>query len=229
MALSRLDVDQGKSSHGPAAASLTLVPRRHILATTSQLQETVRCLEARISQLEEALAQSHAMHSSSPHPLLQDHSTQAHTPPAPSSFTPVQGHSSSPSATIPSTSPPAYSPQPSTYTIDNHGSNGLRVHPSFTDVSRSATDEWIKSSRHWMDVPQSYDPIELPQSSISSAGDASSSSSVEFPPFVPSYTTSNMRDMRAGILPQGSQQDRVPGPPEPELLYMYPYYTNQWP
>jgi hypothetical protein len=162
------------------------------------------------------------MHSSSPHPLLEDSITQIQTPAAPSNFTPVHGQPSPPSATIPSTSPPAYSPEHSTYHIDNPGSNTLRVHPSFSDVSRSATDEWTKRSRQWMDVLQSYEQLELPQSS----GDASSSSSVEFPTFVPSYTTSNIR---SGILPQGQQQDRVPGHPDPELMYMYPYYTNQWP
>lgn len=204
--------------------------RRHILATTSQLQETVRCLENRISELEEALAQSHAMHSSSPHPLLQNRSpTMTQTPAAPSNFLPVPGQPSPPPATIASTSPPAYSPNHTAYNIDNTGSNAPRVHQPFSDVSRSVIDDLIKRSRSWSDVSQNYDRLELPQSSISSAGDLSSSSSVDFPPtFVSSsYTTTS--DIRSVVLPQGQQQDRIPEPPESDLMYIYhPYYSNQW-
>lgn len=110
--------------------------RRHILATTSQLQETVRCLETRISQLEEALAQSHAMHSASPHPLLQDQQTTqtTHISPTPSDFiTPGYGQSSPPTVTIASTSPPAPSPPQTDYRGSNTPHTQLQT--TFLDVS----------------------------------------------------------------------------------------------
>ncbi|KAL5633337.1 hypothetical protein ACGC1H_003737 [Rhizoctonia solani] len=182
--------------------------RRHILATTSQLQETVRCLETRISELEEALEESHARYSSTPHPLLQDRApAQTHISHAPSTFVPVLGQPSPPSATIASTSPPAYSPQDSVYHIDNSGSNTPHAHP-FSDP---------------------YDH-HLPQSTMASAGDvSSSSSSVEFPStFVASpYTNRNVSSVRSGLLSQGQQQDRLPELPENYYMY-HPYYSNQW-
>ncbi|ELU43469.1 hypothetical protein AG1IA_02500 [Rhizoctonia solani AG-1 IA] len=182
--------------------------RRHILATTSQLQETVRCLEARISELEDALEESHARYSTNPHPLLQDRaSTQAQTSNAPSTFVPIHGQPSPPSATIASTSPPAYSPQDSVYHIDNPGSNTPHAHP-FSDVSGSAIDELIKRSR-WEDTLQHYDQIS--QATMGNTGDvSSSSSSVEFTtPVASLYTNHNISSVRSG-LPQGQQQDRIP-------------------
>ncbi|CEL61944.1 hypothetical protein RSOLAG1IB_04694 [Rhizoctonia solani AG-1 IB] len=180
--------------------------RRHILATTSQLQETVRCLESRISELEDALEESHARYSSNPHPLLQDHTpTQAQISNAPSTFVPIPGQPSPPSATIASTSPPAYSPQDSVYHLDNPGSNTPHTHP-FSDH---------------------YD--HLSQSTMGNAGDvsSSSSSSVEFSTFVAPYTNRNVSSVRSGLIPQGQQQDRIP---EVSDYYMYhPYYQNQWP
>ncbi|KAF8738774.1 Methyltransferase, partial [Rhizoctonia solani] len=199
--------------------------RRHILATTSQLQETVRCLEARISELEDALEESHARYSTNPHPLLQDRaSTQAQTSNAPSTFVPIHGQPSPPSATIASTSPPAYSPQDSVYHIDNPGSNTPHAHP-FSDVSGSAIDELIKRSR-WEDTLQHYDQIS--QATMGNTGDvSSSSSSVEFTtPVASLYTNHNISSVRSG-LPQGQQQDRIP---EVSDYYMYhSYYQNQWP
>ncbi|CAE6529499.1 unnamed protein product [Rhizoctonia solani] len=202
--------------------------RRHILATTSQLQETVRCLGTRISELEEALEESHAKYSSIPHPLLQDRApTQTHTSHAPSTFVPVLGQPSPPSATIASTSPPAYSPQDSVYHIDNSGSNTPHAHP-FSAVSGSAIDELIKRSR-WEDILQPYDH-HLSQSTMASAGDvSSSSSSVEFPStFVASpYTNRNVSSVRSGLQSQGQQQDRLPELSENYYMY-HPYYSNQW-
>jgi len=182
--------------------------RRHILATTSQLQETVRCLETRISQLEEALAQSHAMHSASPHPLLQDQQTTqtTHISPTPSNFIPpAYGQSSPPTVTIASTSPPAPSP-PQTDYRGSHTPHS-QMQPTFLDA---------------------YDPLDIPQGSISS-GDVSSSSSLDYPStYVSPYTTSNVRSGQ--ILP-GGQRDRIPGHQQPDLgsMYLYPYYQNQWP
>ncbi|KAF8605888.1 hypothetical protein BDV93DRAFT_31392 [Ceratobasidium sp. AG-I] len=143
--------------------------RRHILATTSQLQETVRCLETRISQLEEALAQSHSMHSASPHPLLQDHQTTqtTHISPTPSDFIPpVYGQSSPPTVTIASTSPPAPSPPHTDYPGSNtpHAS---QMQPPFLDVSRlpqmyfSYTDKTFDIHRlmiHWR-YPKGLSPL----------------------------------------------------------------------
>ncbi|KAG8684628.1 hypothetical protein FRC09_015266 [Ceratobasidium sp. 395] len=112
--------------------------RRHILATTSQLQETVRCLEARVSELEAALEESHAMHTSSPHPLLQDHrTTQSHTTDAHSTYVPPaygQLVPSPPAITIPSTSPSAHSP---TYAINNTSPDTSHIPQSFNVTLRS--------------------------------------------------------------------------------------------
>lgn len=180
--------------------------RRHILATTSQLQETVRCLETRIAQLEEALSQSHAMHSTFPHPLLQDHqTTQTHISPTPSDFvSPAYGQTSPPAATIPSTSPPAPSPPQTEYVRGSNVSHASQMQPAFLD---------------------NYDPLDLPHSS---SGDVSSSSSLEFPStYVSPYTTSSVR---SGLIP-GEQRDRIPGHQQPDLggMYLYQYYPNQWP
>jgi hypothetical protein len=214
------------ASHPLLLANSICLLRRHILATTSQLQETVRCLESRISELEDALEESHARYSSNPHPLLQDHTpTQAQTSNAPSTFVPIPGQPSPPSATIASTSPPAYSPQDSVYHLDNPGSNTPHTHP-FSDVSGSVIDELIKRSG-WEDTLQHYD--HLSQSTMGNAGDvsSSSSSSVEFSTFVAPYTNRNVSSVRSGLIPQGQQQDRIPEVPD---YYMYhPYYQNQWP
>ncbi|KAG9103500.1 hypothetical protein FRC06_010382 [Ceratobasidium sp. 370] len=137
---------------------------RHILATTSQLQETVRCLEARVAELEAALAESHAMHSPTPHPLLQDHrTTQSQTTNAPSTYVPYgQLVPSPPAITIPSTSPSAHSP---TYVINNTTPDASQMQQPFNNP---------------------YD-LDLPQRPLSSGGNASSSSSSDFPAtYVPS-------------------------------------------
>jgi hypothetical protein len=88
----------------------------------------------------------------------------------------------------------------------------------------------IKHSSQWVDIPQNYDRLELPQSSISSAGEvSSSSSSVDFPPTFVSSSYTTISDIRSGIIPQGQQQDRIPEHPESDLMYIYhPYYSNQW-
>ncbi|QRV73991.1 hypothetical protein RhiJN_02005 [Ceratobasidium sp. AG-Ba] len=184
--------------------------RRHILATTSQLQETVRCLEVRVSELETALAESHAMHSSSPHPLLQDHTTTpSHTTDTPSCYVPSaygQLVPSPPAVTIASTSPPAHSPP---YAVSNTSPDASQMQQRFT-------------------IPYELD---IPQRPLSSGENGSSSSSSDFASYVPSsYTTS---DVRSNPL-SGRQQGRmaVHPHPDPSLAPIYdmypPYYQSQW-
>ncbi|KAG8719633.1 hypothetical protein FRC08_002361 [Ceratobasidium sp. 394] len=147
------------------------------------------------------------MHSPNPHPLLQDHrTTQSHTTDTPSTYVPYgQLVPSPPAITIPSTSPPAHSP---TYVINNTSPDASQMQQPFNNP---------------------YD-LDLPQRPLSSGGNASSSSSSDFPStYVPSsYTTSNIR-----AAPLSGRQGRMPGQPHPDLSSMYDslypqYYQSQW-